>query len=198
MLKHLIKIIAISPFLFAPVAHAQAANACSVLKAHENWESALKKAHEKYGISAGAIMSVIDQESRFKANAKNGPYFGYAQSSPQTWGWFQGATGFNGSRSDFATSAMFVGWHFKTMNKNLGIPMGNISQQYLAYKKGEFGYKKGGSSHDRAVSAKVAARAAMFSAQLKNCGFGTNSPKTVAPKSDVQKSEASKKPNLSE
>ncbi|MCA0371563.1 MAG: transglycosylase SLT domain-containing protein [Proteobacteria bacterium] len=163
----------ICTLLLTPLcANAQAANACNVLKAHEGWDDALKASTQKYHVSAGAIMAIIDQESRFKANAHNGPYLGYAQASPQTWAWFLRSSKIGAkSRSDFAASAMFVGWHFNAMHDKLGISLSNVKSQYLAYKLGVGGYMKGGNKSAHAITAKVAKRAAAFNLQLSDCGF---------------------------
>ena len=164
---------AICTFLFTPIcANAQASNACSVLNAHEGWDEALKNANEKYHVSAGAIMAIIDQESRFKANAHNGPYLGYSQASPQTWSWFLRSSKIGAKpRTDFAASAMFVGWHFNAMHDKLGISLSNVKSQYLAYKLGVGGYMKGGSASANAIASKISRRAAMFNEQLDDCGF---------------------------
>lgn len=141
------------------------------MKNHAGWALSLEKAQEKWGISQGAILSVIDQESRFKANATNGIYRGFSQASPQTWGWFLRETKIGDkSRADFDASAYFVGWHFKTMSKRLGIPMSNVTAHYLAYKLGEGGYRKGGSKSAQNIAIKVARRAEMFDNQLSKCG----------------------------
>lgn len=165
------KLILLAICLAPMSANAQAANACKVLEAHENWADALQAASDKYNVSAGAIMAFIDQESRFKANAQNGPYLGFSQASPQTWAWFLRETKSSASRTDFAASAKFVGWHFNAMNKKLGIPLSSTKSQYMAYKLGIGGYMKGGSASANAVGAKVAARAGMFNSQLNDCGF---------------------------
>lgn len=156
--------------LLATPVLAQTNNACSLLSAHPSWAQSIDDAHEKWGIGKGAILSVIDQESRFKANASNGIYKGFSQASPQTWNWFlKSAKMGSRTRSDFDASAHFVGWHFKTMSKRLGVSLSNVKGQYLAYKLGEGGYRKGGGKGANAIAAKVSSRAAMFENQLEKC-----------------------------
>lgn len=170
-MPNLLKIMIVAS-LFATPALAQTNNVCTLLANHPSWKTSLQDAHEKWGIGKGAILSVIDQESRFKANASNGIYKGFSQASPQTWNWFlKSAKMGSRTRADFDASAHFVGWHFKTMSKRLGIPMSNVKNQYLAYKLGEGGYRKGGGKSAHSISAKVANRAAMFENQLEKCPF---------------------------
>lgn len=171
-MQNLFKIAFIIFIFLTQNAYAQTNNVCTLLKNHAGWASSLEKAQEKWGISQGAILSVIDQESRFKANATNGIYRGFSQASPQTWAWFLRDTKIgNITRADFDASAYFVGWHFKTMSKKLGIPMSNVTAHYLAYKLGEGGYRKGGSKSAQNIAIKVARRAEMFDNQLSKCGL---------------------------
>lgn len=169
VVKFLYKLILLfAVFAGAPVS-AQTNDVCALLQNHEGWAEDLDAAHERWGISKGAILAIIDQESRFRATASNGVNYGYAQSNPTTWRWFARNSGQSGaSRTDFGDSAQFIGWHFKTMNQKLGIGMDNVASQYLAYKMGEGGYARSGmtsSAHTR----QVAARAHRFNAQLEGC-----------------------------
>lgn len=156
-------------FLCVP-ANAQTRDACALLDNHEGWREDLEQASETWGISKGAILAIIDQESRFRANASNGVNYGYAQSNPQTWNWFRREAGRpSASRTDFGDSAHFIGWHFKTMSKRLGLSMDNVAGQYLVYKMGEGGYRARGNSGGSAHSRQIAVRATMFDYQLTDC-----------------------------
>lgn len=150
--------------------HAQTKNICTLLNANPDWAESVVAAEEKWGVSAGNILAFIDQESRFRANASSGPNYGYAQATQQTWNGFLKDTKIgNKSRSDFDASVNFVGWHFKQMNKQFGIGMNNVSEQYLAYQLGSGGYKKGAPPASRRIAASVASRARIFEDQLDNC-----------------------------
>lgn len=171
-MSNLFKSLILAVTLVATPALAQTNNACSLLANHPSWAQSINEAHKKWGIGKGAILSVIDQESRFKANASNGIYKGFSQASPQTWNWFlKSAKMGSRTRSDFDASAHFVGWHFKTMSKKLGIPVSNVKSQYLAYKLGEGGYRKGGGKGAHSIASKVSSRAAMFENQLEKCAI---------------------------
>jgi hypothetical protein len=170
----------IAMMLAPSFAHAQASDICTLLAANSNWTADLKAAQEKWRVTPGTMLAVLDQESRFNANARGagaaGPNparnFGYAQANIRTWNWFLRDTGkTSGSRTDFALSADFVGWHFATMERRIGASRENTVAQYLAYKMGEGGYKRGASASARALANRIAARSRGFDTQLAGCGF---------------------------
>lgn len=169
-LRHFNKICFFVAICICTPAISQTNDVCALLDNHAGWSEDLDQASEEWGISKGAILAIIDQESRFRATASNGVNYGYAQSNPQTWRWFmRDADRPDASRTDFGDSAHFVGWHFKTMSKRLGLGMDNVAGQYLAYKMGEGGYRARGNSGGSAHSRQIAARAERFDSQLENC-----------------------------
>ena len=169
-LKLLHKISFLIAICFCAPASAQTNDVCALLDSHTGWSADLNQASDKWGISKGAILAIIDQESRFRATVSNGVNYGYAQSNPQTWRWFARDAGMSSaSRTNFGDSAHFIGWHFKTMSRRLGLSMDNVAGQYLAYKMGEGGYRSRGNSGGSAHSRQVAARAARFNGQLESC-----------------------------
>lgn len=161
--------LAIFTIFFTAPASAQTHNVCLLLDRHPTWAQHLEAAQERWGITKGAILAIIDQESRFRPTASNGVNYGYAQSNPRTWNWFRRDAHLpNASREDFGASAHFIGWHFKKMHARLGIAMDNVGAQYLAYRMGEGGYRRAGASSS-AQTRHIATRAANFDSQLENC-----------------------------
>lgn len=158
-------------------AHAQTRDICALLAAKPGWRDATESAASQWGVSAGTILAVIDQESRFNPVARGagatGPNpernFGFTQANIRTWSWFARSTGQSGPRSDFATSAQFVGWHFATMEPRIGQPRTSTVEHYLAYKMGEGGYRRGAPASARAVAVRVASRARAHDAALSSC-----------------------------
>jgi hypothetical protein len=162
-----------------PVA-AQSSDACAVLSQHPGWSDDLKAAQEKWRVTPGTLMVIIDQESRFNPVARGAGAgganpernFGFAQANLRTWNWFLRETGrTSGSRSDFGLSVDFVGWHFATMERRIGAARTNVVEHYLAYKMGEGGYRRGAPASARALASRLAARARTFDSQLAGCGF---------------------------
>jgi hypothetical protein len=159
---------------------AQTADMCALLARNPTWADSLKASQTRWQVAPGTILAIIDQESRFNANARGlgasgaNPMrnFGYAQANLQTWNWFLRDSGKgNGSRSDFDASADFVGWHFATMERRISAPRSNVSAHYLVYKMGEGGYKRGAPASARALASRIAARARYIDTQLSGCGF---------------------------
>ena len=162
------------------VALAQTKDMCALLANNPSWSDSLKVAQDQWSISPGAVLAIIDQESRFNAQARGanagGPNprrnFGYAQANVQTWNWFLRDTGkAAGARTDFALSVDFVGWHFAKMERRFRISRSNVSAHYLVYKMGEGGYQRGASTRARGLANRIAERAHTINAQLTACGF---------------------------
>lgn len=163
------------------LAQAQTRDPCGLLDRQEGWADALKVASQTWRVSPGTLLAVIDQESRFRANAMGagatGPNgvrnFGFAQANLRTWNWFLRDTGRgSGARTDFALSVQFVGWHFATMERRLGIPRDQTVRHYLVYKMGEGGFRRGASAASRAIATRLSSRAQTHDTALQACGFG--------------------------
>jgi hypothetical protein len=165
--------------MFLPsAATAQTRDACALLAQNPDWRADLAATEQIWGVSSGTVLAVIDQESRFNPTARgqgaggDNPQrnFGYAQANLRTWNWFLRDTGKpSGSRTDFGVSADFVGWHFATMERRIGAARTNVVEQYLVYKMGEGGYRRGASAASRALASRIASRARNFDDQLARC-----------------------------
>jgi hypothetical protein len=167
--------------VLAPAAvQAQTSDVCALLARNAGWSDDLKAAQEKWRVSPGVMLAVIDQESRFNPAARgagaggDNPVrnFGFAQANLRTWNWFLRETDrTSGSRTDFGLSVDFVGWHFATMERRIGAARSNTTEHYLAYKMGEGGYRRGAPASARGIASRISSRARTFDGQLAGCGF---------------------------
>jgi hypothetical protein len=170
---------ALLPALLPGAAAAQVRDVCDLMAAREGWRAVLAEVDQRWGVSPGTVIAVLDQESRLRADARGqgagganpDRNFGYAQANRRTWAWFLRQSGWEGStsRTDFEASAHFVGWHFSHVGARNGVAPGNIQANYLIYKQGEGGYRRGASASARALAARVARAAARHDAQLAGC-----------------------------
>lgn len=173
---------AITLGLLPVAARAQVRDACAVMSANPHWPEVLGAVRDRWGVSPGTVIAVLDQESRLRADARgagaagaNPPRnFGYAQANLRTWTWFLRHSGWTGSssRTDFAASAHFVGWHFSHVGARNGLSPTDIASNYLVYKQGEGGYRRGSPASARALAGRIAHRAAALDAQLAGCAAG--------------------------
>jgi hypothetical protein len=168
-------------YLTAPAAQAQTQDMCALMARNPGWAEAVRSASLTWKVSPGTILTVIDQESRFRANAKGAGAvdansvrnFGFAQANLRTWNWFLRDTGRDsGSRSNFALSADFIGWHFTKMEARTGIARSQFVSHYLIYKMGEGGFRRGAPQQARSLASTLAVRAKFHDRKLWDCGFG--------------------------
>ncbi len=167
-------------YVTAQPAQAQTQDMCALMARNPAWAEAVRSASLTWKISPGTILTVIDQESRFRANAKGAGAvdansvrnFGFTQANLRTWNWFLRDTGRgSGSRANFALSADFVGWHFAKMEARTRIPRSQFVPHYLMYKMGEGGFRRGAPAQDRSLSSTMSVRARFHDRKLWTCGF---------------------------
>lgn len=169
--------------LLAPSpAQAQNRDPCALLAAREGWRTILSDVEARWGVSPGAVLAVIDQESRFRADARGAGAsganptrnFGYAQANIRTWNAFLRGANWQGSSSstDFEASAHFVGWHFAVLGRRNGLALTDVAGNYLVYKLGEGGYRRGAPASARRLAATIANRAAAHDRALADCPAG--------------------------
>ena len=125
---------------------------CKIFKERYSWYKAAKKTEKRWKIPVYVSMSIIKQESSFRADARPErtkllgfiPWKrvtsarGYAQAVDGTWemylndrgGWFS-------SRNDFEDSVDFVGWYNYKTHKQLGIPLTDARNLILLIMKEE-------------------------------------------------------------
>ena len=163
-------------------------NACSILAQRPAFDRAFQAVKRKWGVPVHVQMAIIHQESRFKADARTpmkyilgviptgrqSSAFGYSQALDGTWKEYRQSTGrFVARRDDIYDAADFIGWYLAASNRELGIPLSDTRNQYLAYHEGRTGYKRRSYNSKRwllDVSAKVRARSNTYERQLRICG----------------------------
>ena len=133
-------------------------NICSIYDSKPTWEYTLSKAESKTGISKHVILSIIKQESSFKAYAKPprkkilwvipswnrvSSSYGYSQATSPTWDYYKSDTGKESpSRNSFTDSVDFISWYLnKSIEKN-NISKNDYYNMYLSYHEGHNGYNK--------------------------------------------------------
>jgi hypothetical protein len=160
-------------------------NACAILDQRPSYQRAFRETERRWGVPVAVQMAIIYQESKFVGNART-PHqyalgvipigrqssaYGYSQALDATWAEYQRAHG-RAKRDDIFDATDFMGWYMSQTTAELGIPLNDTQNQYLAYHEGRSGYAR--QSHlEKAWLMRVAAdleqRAAMYDAQLHSC-----------------------------
>lgn len=164
-------------------------NACSIIDQRPSYLTAMKRTQSRWGVPVAVQMATIYQESKFIGNARTPHQFalgvipmgrqssayGYGQALDGTWDEYKREQGGWGRRrDDIADATDFMGWYFTKSREDLGIPLGDARNQYLAYHEGRTGYRRGSYRNKSwllRVSSEVADRAVMYDTQLKSCGL---------------------------
>ena len=162
-------------------------NICEIFSEQRAWYKAANKSAKRWGTTIPVMMSVIHQESSFKAKAKPprtkilwvfpGPRpasaKGYAQAIDGTWDTYRRSTGrWSADRADFKDATDFIGWYIDQSASKNGIAKTDAQNLYLSYHEGQGGFAKGthqGKPWLLKVAKKVEARAKTFDQQLKGC-----------------------------
>ena len=162
-------------------------NICEIFSEQRAWYKAANKSAKRWGATIPVMMSVIHQESSFKAKAKPprtkilwvfpGPRpasaKGYAQAIDGTWDSYRRSTGrWSADRNDFKDASDFIGWYIDQSASKNGIAKTDAQNLYLSYHEGQGGFAKGthqGKPWLLKVAKKVEARAKTFDRQLKGC-----------------------------
>ncbi|MBL4810893.1 MAG: transglycosylase SLT domain-containing protein [Rhodobacteraceae bacterium] len=162
-------------------------DACAIVAQHGSYLRAFRAAERQWGVPVPVQMAIIYQESKFIGNART-PHqyalgvipigrqssaYGYAQALDATWAEYQRAEGGSGARRDNIRDATdFMGWYMSQTTEELGIPLSDTRNQYLAYHEGRTGYARGSYRSKGwlvTIAAELAARANMYEAQLRAC-----------------------------
>ena len=162
-------------------------NICDIFSEQRSWYKAANKSAKRWGTTVPVMMSVIHQESSFKAKAKPprtkifwvfpGPRpasaKGYAQAIDGTWDTYRRSTGrWSADRADFKDATDFIGWYIDQSASKNGIEKTDAQNLYLSYHEGQGGFAQGtyqGKPWLLKVAKKVDARAKTFDQQLKGC-----------------------------
>jgi hypothetical protein len=162
-------------------------NICDIFQENPSWYFAAKDAQQKWGAPIHVPMSMMYQESSFKADAappmeyvlgfipvgRPSTAYGYAQAKTMTWGDYKRETGNSGAdRDDFEDAIDFMGWYIYKAQKLNKTSKWDARNQYLNYHEGWVGYKRKSYNKKKwllAVANKVDKRARRYSKQLKKC-----------------------------
>ena len=162
-------------------------DACAILRERPSYLSAFRATERKWGVPVHVQMATIHQESKFVPDARTplrfslgvipvgrqSSAFGYSQALDGTWKEYKQQEGRPRARRDRIRDATdFMGWYMSLSRRELGIPLSDARNQYLAYHDGRSGYRRG-TWRNKAwlvrVSNNVAVRAKMYQAQLPYC-----------------------------
>jgi hypothetical protein len=160
---------------------------CAIFEDRRDWYFAAKKSEKRWGTPIHIQMAIIQQESSFRFNAKpprtkllgfipwkrQSNAYGYAQALDSTWIRYINDTGRPyADRDDFDDAIDFIGWYTDLSNRSEGISKWDPYNQYLAYHKGQAGWRV--RSYDQKSwlknsASRVDRRARKWWAQLQNC-----------------------------
>ncbi|MCH2076295.1 MAG: transglycosylase SLT domain-containing protein [Rhodobacteraceae bacterium] len=162
-------------------------NACSIVDQRSGYLRAFKAAERKWGVPVAVQMATIYQESKFISDART-PFryrlgvipvgrqssaFGYSQALDATWKEYQQQEGgFRSRRDNIRHATDFMGWYMAQSNEELGIPLTDATNQYLAYHDGRTGYRRGsyrGKPWLIRIAREVGDRSVMYHMQLESC-----------------------------
>jgi hypothetical protein len=163
---------------------------CLVVDANWGWSSALKATHRQYKVPPGLVMSVIFNESSFRAQARPkrenwlgiipwrvSSAYGYGQIKDVTWAWYKAHNaGWFQSRTNFSDTADFIGWYYRLFMTKNALDDASASQIaksfYLAYHEGLGGYSRKSYDNNQWLldkAQKVSERAISYDKQLQSC-----------------------------
>lgn len=165
-------------------------DACAILRERPSYTRAFRAAERRWGVPPHVQMATIYQESKFVSNART-PFrytlgvipmgrqssaYGYSQALDGTWDeYVQDQGKFRARRDNIHDATDFMGWYMAKSRDQLGIPLSDARNQYLAYHEGRTGFSRG-SYNKKAwlvrVAGTVETRAANYQAQLRRCGKG--------------------------
>lgn len=164
-------------------------NACGIVAQHPDYLRAFRATERRWGVPVAVQMAFIYQESKFIGDARpphryalgvipvgrQSSAFGYSQALDGTWDEYQVQHGGNRTRrDDIGDAADFMGWYMTLTRSELGIPLYDTRNQYLAYHEGRSGYRRG-SHNEKAwllrVAGELESRAFMYGTQLQGCGL---------------------------
>lgn len=163
-------------------------NICDIFTEKLEWFETATDVKDKWGVPIHVPMSMMYQESSFKAKARRpkdyvffglipwgrvSSAYGYSQAKTPTWADYKRETNNSwADRTDFDDAMDFMGWFISKTHKINGISKWDAELQYLNYHEGWGGYRRG-SYHKKAwlkeVAKKVKARSLRYATQLKGC-----------------------------
>lgn len=164
-----------------------AANLCEIFDEKRGWYKDARKSSRRWGTDISVMMSMMYQESSFKARAKPprkkylgfipGPRpasaYGYAQATNETWDAYKRSTGRGGAdRNDFDDAIDFIGWYNDQSQRRNNIAKSDAYHLYLAYHEGQGGFARRSFKNKqwlKDVATRVSKRSGTYRAQLDRC-----------------------------
>lgn len=162
-------------------------NICEIFSEKKRWYKQAKKSTQKWGTPIHVQMAILEQESKFKYDAKPGrkkllgfiPWtrkssaYGFAQVLNGTWKQYTNETNNKGAdRDSFKDSIDFVGWYTYRTHKITKVSKWDAYNQYLAYHEGQTGFVKKTYKNKKwliDVARKVDSKSKTYAKQLKLC-----------------------------
>jgi hypothetical protein len=163
-------------------------NICDIFTEKRDWFETATDMQQKWGVPIHVPMSMMYQESSFKAKARPpkdyvffglipwgriSSAYGYSQAKTPTWEDFKRETDNSwADRTDFADAMDFMGWFISKTHKMNNISKWDAELQYLNYHEGWGGYRRGTYQQKawlQKVAKKVKARSLRYATQLKSC-----------------------------
>lgn len=163
-------------------------DACEIIDQRPSYLRAFRATERRWGVPVPVQMAIIYQESRFVPNARpphryalgvipigrQSSALGYSQALDGTWEEYQREEGSSLSRrTNIRHATDFMGWYMNDTLEELGIPLGDTRNQYLAYHDGRTGYRRGtwrGKPWLVRIAGELEQRAVMYESQLRACG----------------------------
>ena len=162
-------------------------NLCEIFREHKDWYFAAKDAKERWGVPIHVPMSMMYQESSFKADAlpprdyllgfipwgRVSTAYGYSQAKTMTWDdYIRESDNSGADRDDFDHAIDFMGWFIYKTHKINKVSKWDAYSQYLNYHEGWGGFKR--KTYNKKawlvkVARKVDSRAKRYAGQLKKC-----------------------------
>ena len=160
-------------------------DACRILAERPAYARAFRTTQDRWGVPVAVQMAIIYQESKFVGNARppheyalgiipmgrQSSAYGYSQALDGTWEEYTRAQG-RARRDDIHDATDFLGWYMAQTTSELGIPLNDTENQYLAYHEGRTGYARQSYMEKawlRRVAQDLEARSALYDAQLHSC-----------------------------
>jgi hypothetical protein len=162
-------------------------NACAILDQRPGYLRAFRRAERQWGVPVHVQMATIYQESKFIADnrtplrfalgvipiGRQSSAFGYAQALDGTWEeYVRDRNARRARRDDIRDATDFMGWYMTATSRELGIPLWDARNQYLAYHDGRAGYRRGTYLQKpwlMRIAGEIDGRAEMYRQQLVRC-----------------------------
>ena len=160
---------------------------CEVFRERPRWHAAAQASNARWGVSEAALLSIVFQESSFRADARPArrlwlgvlpgfrpsSAYGFGQVLDGTWQEYLDAEARPGARRDRMHDVLdFIGWYAAVIERRAGVSRGSVRELYLAYHQGPAGYARG-SHREQAwlmqAADRVEARARRYEAQYAGC-----------------------------